>query len=244
MPLRGASLLAVRILAIAVSSAVVLALSFYLSIRVLILGGEVTVPDLTGRMVGESSALLGEAGLILEKEGERYDPKVPAGQIISQSPPAGAVTKSSRRIKVVVSLGTEVLPAPDLSGQSERRAVLELDRLGLRLGSVARASTSTAAERIVAQDPPPASGIFRGDRVSLLVSRGPRDLVYVMPDLTGQALERVQRVLGERGLRVSQTDREPSWAPSGTILRQFPLSGYPVSRGDAITVVVSSGPSA
>ncbi len=144
---------------------------------------------------------------------------------------------------MVISRGTEVLEAPDFTGDSERRALLEMDRLGLRVGSVARVSaTDRAAERVITQTPQAAAPIFRGDRLSLLISRGPREPVYVMPDLAGQPLERVRRVLGARGLALGTARSEPSTAPEGTILRQFPLPGYPVSRRDPISVVISRSP--
>jgi serine/threonine-protein kinase len=163
--------------------------------------------------------------------------------VVSQIPSAGSSIKINRKIRVIVSRGTEILAVPDLEGETERRARLEIDRLGLRVGEVARISaTGKPADRVISQAPPPASEMFRGDRVSLLVSRGPRDPVYVMPDLAGQPLERVKRILGTRGLRVAQTRFEVSRAPDGTIIEQFPKAGYPVSRRDAITVVVSRSP--
>jgi beta-lactam-binding protein with PASTA domain len=98
------------------------------------------------------------------------------------------------------------------------------------------------ADRVIAQDPRPSSEIFRGDRVSLLVSRGPRDAVWVMPDLTGQEAEQVRRLLSEKGLRLGQSRSQPSSAPAGTVVGQFPQPGFPVSRRDPITLVISGEP--
>jgi len=241
--LRGPLFLTVKILFILGTSGLVALLTFYLSVRALIFGNEVNVPDLRNQEVVASRQVLTEVGLTLEVVAREYDPAVPEGQIVSQQPAASATIKTNRKIKVVVSRGTEVLEAPDLAGGSERRALLEIDRLGLRLGAVARVSAGDrAAERIIAQTPQPAAPIFRGDRLSLLVSRGPRESVYVMPDLAGQTLTRVRRVLGRRGLRLGTARTEASAAPNGTILRQFPLPGYPVSRRDTISVVVSRPP--
>jgi beta-lactam-binding protein with PASTA domain len=241
--LRAPLALAIKVMLVLGTSGLVALLAFYISIRAMIFGNEVTVPDLTNQEVVASRLVLTEVGLTLEIVGEEYDPAVPEGQIVSQEPAPSAIIKTNRKIKVVLSRGTEVLEAPDLAGDSERRALLEIDRLGLRLGAVARVSAGDrAAERIIAQTPQPAAPIFRGDRLSLLVSRGPREPVYVMPDLSGQPLQRVRRVLGERGLRLGTARTEASAAPDGTILRQFPLPGYPVSRRDTISVVVSRPP--
>ena len=243
MTLRGASLLLLKLAFIAATSGLILLLTFYLSVRSRIFGNEVQVPDLAGETVESSSILLSQASLSVEVVEERFDPMVPAGQVVSQIPAAGSSIKTNRKIRVVVSRGTEILAVPDLNGETERRARLEIDRLGLRVGEVARISAAgKPADRVISQAPPAATEMFRGDRVSLLVSRGPRDPVYVMPDLAGQPLERVKRFLGARGLRVAQTRFEVSRAPDGTIIKQFPKAGYPVSRRDAITVVVSRSP--
>src|SRR5512134_3254601 len=67
---------------------------------------EVTVPDLQGKSVNEASATLAEAGLHLHvEEGRRLDPKIPAGQILTQEPQAGLSTRHDRSVKVWVSAG-------------------------------------------------------------------------------------------------------------------------------------------
>lgn len=241
MKISGPTLTFSKIFGILISSGIVMGLTFYATILITITGGEIPVPDLHGLPVAASTELAGKSGLHVEMVGERYDPQVPAGQVISQTPEAGAGIKANRKVKVVVSLGTEILKVPDLSGETERRAVIEIDRLGLRLGEVSRVSAAIPSDRVINQDPSPDSEIFRGEKVNLLVSRGPREPVYVMPDLFGQPLERVQSVLGARGFRLASTSFERSPSRAGTVLRQFPLSGYPVTRRDAITVVVSRG---
>ncbi|MCZ6650283.1 MAG: PASTA domain-containing protein [Acidobacteria bacterium] len=243
MNMRRLTIPVVKVLFIAGTAGLVSLLTFYISVRSLIFGNEVKVPDLHGHDVVASRRVLTASGLSLVIAGEEYDPVVPAGEVIRQTPPSGASIKTKRKIKVVVSRGTEVLAAPDLAGEGERKALLEIDRLGLRLGAVARVSAADrAADRVIGQTPLPDSPIFRGDRLSLLISRGPREPVYVMPDLAGQPLERARRALGSRGLNLGTARTEASNAPDGTILRQFPLPGYPVSRRDPISVVVSRSP--
>ncbi|MFQ5670443.1 MAG: PASTA domain-containing protein [Acidobacteriota bacterium] len=244
MTLRGASLTILKLLAIGVSSMAIMALAFYFSVRSIIFGNVVQVPDLHGETLEGARARLQAVNLFVDREEPRYDPVVEAGHIIEQTPAPGASIKTDRKVKVVLSLGTEILPAPDLQGQTERRAALDVEHLGLRMGDVARVGAGESPpERIIAQDPMPGDNMFRGDRISLLVSRRPREPVYVMPDLTGRPLEEVRRVLEARKLRVRETSFRFSRAPDGTILEQQPLPGYPVSRRDPIIVVVSRGSS-
>ncbi|MFQ5719939.1 MAG: PASTA domain-containing protein [Acidobacteriota bacterium] len=243
MKLKRVSVFAAKIGAIGATSLLLLVLSFYVSMRLVITGNDVTVPDLVGHTLEDSTRVAGGASLMVEETQQRFDPRVPAGEVISQMPPPGAAIKKRRKVRVVVSLGTEILSVPDLTGETERHAAIEIDRLGLQLGHVSRATTTHPVDRVVAQDPMPGTEIFRGEAVSLLVSRGRQDPTYVMPDLSGHAVREVEQAFSRVGFALSRTSYKDDWTPAGTVLRQFPPAGYPVDRRDPITVVVSRGPS-
>ncbi|MCZ6600543.1 MAG: PASTA domain-containing protein, partial [Acidobacteria bacterium] len=125
MNMRRLTIPVVKVLFIAGTAGLVSLLTFYISVRSLIFGNEVKVPDLHGHDVVASRRVLTASSLSLVIVGEEYDPVVPAGEIIRQTPPSGASIKTQRKIKVVVSRGTEVLLAPDLAGEGERKALLE-----------------------------------------------------------------------------------------------------------------------
>ena len=76
------------------------------SMRIAIRTREVMVPTLTGQSVNQATAALAESGLTLKvEESRRSDPKVPAGQILTQDPQAGVRTRPQRSVKVWVSAG-------------------------------------------------------------------------------------------------------------------------------------------
>ena len=90
-------------------------------------GQEVVVPDITERSMEEAKGILTETGLGMILESELYDPVVPEGYIMSQKPQAFSGVKKGRRIRVVVSKGSEQLTVPDLTrGISLRTAEIEL----------------------------------------------------------------------------------------------------------------------
>jgi beta-lactam-binding protein with PASTA domain len=217
-------------------------LSGYLSMRKAVRGGEVEVPSLQGQTMQEAGGTLKGAGLLLEKSGERSDPNVSEGKILGQDPPAGARLKRNRKVRVVVSLGTEVLQVPLLVGQPARRAQIALQQAGLRVGEIAYAyAEQTAGDRILAQEPPPGTPRQRQGQVDLLVSKGPRPKAWVMPTLEGLDIESASRILSSAGFRVGSLRREASpGTPPGTVLQQYPLAGYPLREGDSINLVVSS----
>jgi beta-lactam-binding protein with PASTA domain len=153
---------------------------------------------------------------------------------------AGLVTRSERSVKVWLSSGRSAGAVPSLIGQSERgaRARLQEDALGLRGVSEIR-SGRYASDAVVAQEPPP---LGRATTVSVLINRGERGATYVMPDLIGVYGASAAEVLRARGFRVTVTAEYPYPDPrvgAGIVLRQFPLAGFQIAHGEAISLEVS-----
>jgi serine/threonine-protein kinase len=207
--------------------------------RVALRTREVQVPPLTGKTVNEATGLLTEAGLNLKvEEGRRLDPKVPAGQIVTQDPAAGVRTRRERSVKVWVSGGPRSTTIPELSGESERTAQLRLQQEGLGLSSIAEIrSADYPAGTIVAQSPAPRTNAAQ---VALLVNRGERGARYVMPDLIGVDGSRAAELLRTRGFRATVVGDHPypGVAP-GIVLRQNPQAGFQIAPGEPISLEVS-----
>src|SRR5512132_2590193 len=107
------------------------------TMRVALRTRDVTVPTLVGKSVNDATAILTEAGLNLRvEEGRRSDPKVPAGQILTQDPQPGVSTRRERSVKVWVSAGPRATIVPALIGESERTAQLRLQQEGLELAAM------------------------------------------------------------------------------------------------------------
>lgn len=207
--------------------------------RVALKTREVVVPSLAGKTVNEATAVLTEAGLNLKvEEVRRLDPKVPAGQIVSQEPVAGLPTRRERSIKVWVSAGPRSMVIPSLPGESERTAQLRLQQDGLGLTTVAEIrSADYAVGTVVGQYPAPKSSAAQ---VSLLVNRGERGARFVMPDLIGVNGERAADVLRTHGFRATVVGEHPyPGVPSGIVLRQNPHAGFQIAPGDPISLEVS-----
>jgi serine/threonine-protein kinase len=214
-------------------------LSAAIGMRVALKTREVQVPPLTGKTVNEATGLLTEAGLNLKvEEGRRLDPKVPAGQIVTQDPAAGVRTRRERSVKVWVSGGPRATTIPELSGESERTAQLRLQQEGLGLASTAEIRSSDyPAGTVVAQFP---AARTNAAQVALLVNRGERGARYVMPDLIGVDGSRAAEVLRARGFRATVVGDHPypGVAP-GIVLRQNPQAGFQIAPGEPISLEVS-----
>ena len=210
-----------------------------IGMRVALKTREVQVPLLTGKTVNEATGMLTEAGLNLKvEEGRRLDPKVPAGQIVTQDPVAGVRTRRERSVKVWVSGGPRSTTIPELSGESERTAQLRLQQEGLGLASTAEIRSSDyPAGTVVAQFP---AARTNAAQVALLVNRGERGARYVMPDLIGVDGSRAAEVLRARGFRATVVGDHPypGVAP-GIVLRQNPQAGFQIAPGEPISLEVS-----
>src|SRR5689334_12104096 len=69
----------------------------------------VLVPDISSKAVNDALNILSPLGLGLEKEGEQFDKRFPAGAIVRQTPAAGMPVREGRIIRVTVSQGGETL---------------------------------------------------------------------------------------------------------------------------------------
>ncbi len=222
--------------------AIVLALSFYITLKLIVTeGDEVLVPDLVGKNTIDALKLLTEENLTIKVDRFDYSPAYPKDYITFQNPDPGIYLREGQEVRVVISLGSEEVVIPDLSGNSLRRASIILEQNGLKPGAIARVhSGEISVDHVIAQFPPPMSVSHRESRVQLLVSQGQKEPAYVMPDFIGSTaavsiplIEQLGLILG----KVSSTQVPDR--PKGVILDQYPLGGSRVTNGSPVTFVVN-----
>jgi beta-lactam-binding protein with PASTA domain len=173
-------------------------LSGYLAFKALSFSKTVEVPDLKGKTIVEANALLIKQGLYLKVEGEENDPVIVPGRIVRQDVPPGNKVKEQRGIKVFLSRGPKILVIPELTGQTLDEAESLAGKSGLRVEKVIRIhSASVEKDKVMAQRPHPdeplgggppqkPQDIMASRGLSLIVSSGPYDAVYICPDFTGR----------------------------------------------------------
>lgn len=209
-------------------------ISAIITMKVVTWGRTVDVPNLSGQEVTTAIGELRKSGLDIKIERQEHHPLVPEGHIISQQPQAGSSVKRGRDVQVVVSLGSQEVVVPEITGQVFRKVQVDLKQAGLVLGEVARANTPLPREQVVVQYPDPRTVLQKGATVDLLVSDGPGPVRYVTPDLTGMTATQAGQTI---------TDLYVTLAPSGTgkqVISQDPKPGYPVLAGAQITVTLGT----
>jgi beta-lactam-binding protein with PASTA domain len=215
--------------------------SSYFWFKYFVRGRSVATPNLIGKSLSDARAISSDVGLLLQLEGDRdrHADGIPKEAVVWQNRAPGSLVKRGTRLIVGRSLGPLVLTVPDLSGQSPRTALLRFAQRNLRLGNLAYIDIS-GRPGIVAEEPSRGTVVPGNTPVSLLVAFAPPPAPYVMPDLINRDIGQVRPTLESRGLAVSSVKFESyPGIPEGTIIRQYPLPGHPVSGKDAISLVVS-----
>jgi beta-lactam-binding protein with PASTA domain len=214
-------------------------LSAITAMRIAIHGRETTMPNIVGKNVSEANNMLRSRGLVLRVADRVYSDS-PINVVVRQTPTAGLLMKVSQQAHVVLSLGQRQLEIPLLEGNSLRASRIELLRAGLQVGEVSELTMpDEPVDTVVLQTPRPGAGAAT-PRVDVLVSRGPRDVAYVMPHLVGLSEIDAQRRLDVAGLhRKVNYVTAPQW-PHASVIDQSPLGGSRVSASATVELTIAN----
>lgn len=220
----------------------VFGVSAYLTLS-FIIGTEKTVviPDLVGKDIIYALEVLTDLGVNIKVKGSAYSDRVPKNFVISQRPEPGAIIKEGRDVHIVFSKGEERLIMPILVGLPLPQAEIILEENTLEKNVVSHTyNDHPGARAIVAQYPSPGMHVNRTARVNLLVSKGPRPAMFVMPDFTGMGLEAAILKIEEKGLvpGVIHTVYKPD-VPQNVVIDQEPLFGGPVTIKTRVNLVIN-----
>lgn len=202
---------------------------------------EVLVPDLAGLAKEDAAAQLEDLGLRVIEGEEVYSPEATPGTVLEQFPPALRAVRRGRPVQLVLAAGEPLARVPDLVGLSQRQCEIELGRVGLRLGRVARTFDPGGSLGVVAQRPHTGAELARESEVSILVREGHERTWHRMPDLIGNPLSRVREELARAGFDIRRvTYRSEGAQLPGTVLDQWPPAGSRIPQGGSIELVAAS----
>jgi beta-lactam-binding protein with PASTA domain len=216
--------------------------SMLLAMRFAIHGREVRVPQLGGLTPAEAERVANGDGLVLSVESRFYTSSVPKGRIASQSPVAGARVRRGWKVVAAESLGPQQAAIPNLIGQSEHAADINLGRRGLEVGSVVRVHLpGSPAGTVVAQSPAPNARDAASPKISLMLAAEDNAQSYVMPNFVGKQLEEASKILEDAGFTVGQVRTISGGidSSSGIVVKQRPSAGQKVSAGAVIDFEVA-----
>jgi beta-lactam-binding protein with PASTA domain len=198
---------AIRFALLALVLVIVAMVSALTAMRFAIHGQEIAVPPLVGLDPAEAERKVAGLGLQVSIERRYYSPQIPEGQIMSQLPLPGTNVRRGWQVRVAQSLGPTRVSIPDVTGQSEHAAELNIRRRGLDVASMAMVQTlGIPADQVLAQSPTANAAQVVAPKISLLVTVAAEPQAFVMPTFVGQALGSVNRSLQDAGFRLGNVN--------------------------------------
>jgi len=218
--------------------------SAFITMRLAIHGHEVKVPDLTNLTLSEASKQTSSLGLVLSLENRFYSPNTPPGHVLAQSPSPGITVRREWPVRITESLGAQQVAIPDLIGQTERTATINIRRLGLELGTVSHIAAPGESGVVIAQTPNPNATGVDSPRVSLLLSDGQQAEpdAFVMPSLAGLTLIGAAARAASAGLHIASAEdlNLNSTSDAAPLSPQSPPSATMPSFTEPIAHTISS----
>ncbi len=203
--------------------------------------GTISIPDFRSMTTEEAAQVAHDVGLIVEiDENGAFSATVDTGLIAEQEPIAGYHVKTGSVVRVRSSLGNQRITVPDLRGISFQAAQHDLAALGLKSGAQFRLNAHRVGDEVVATEPPIGTDVAPGTTINLLVNSTPKRDLWVMPSFLSRSVGSVRNYCRRNHLRLGHVHEVPyPGFAGGTILRQYPSAGSPLSRSDIITVWAS-----
>lgn len=180
---------------------------------------------------------------------------------MSQLPLPGSKVRRGWQVRVAQSLGPTRVAIPDVTGQSEHAAELNIRRRGLDVATMAEVETEgIPADQVLAQSPRSDATQVLAPKISLLVTTAPETPAFVMPNFVGQSLGSVSQALQDAGFKLGSVSvaapeappadqaseqgaivpvPPPAQAtPASIVLSQVPAAGQKVAAGSWVSVQV------
>jgi len=200
------------------------------------------VPKVIGMDPGQAQKALAAKALKLNVAKSQYDEHIPAGLLMMQSPPPNTYMRRGQTVQAVLSKGNPKVAIPSVVGQSYQEAQILLASSRLRVGKESLMYSNTDAKDMVLAQTPEAAGVAEAfTAVDLLVSAGPRQAYYVMPDLKNKSLENAFKLLRPAGITIQKIKNEVhDDLDSETVLTQTPPAGTKLQEKDPVTFTVSA----
>jgi serine/threonine-protein kinase len=125
----------------------------------------VTMPDVSGKPADQANSILSALGLS-PSDVPQFSDTVPAGTVISTSPPTGTTAHKGDVVQVYVSKGPQLYPVPDVRGDTVPQATQILEAAGFK---VTVSQFPGGPGRVLSQNPGAGSKAKRGATVHLYV---------------------------------------------------------------------------
>ena len=192
-----------------------------------------TVPDVTGMESDAAQGALKESRFV-PVLAEDWSQDVPEGSVASQTPAAGESIPHDSEVTIVISKGKEPLTIPEI-GEADGAAYEQLLKdTGFEVSRSDEFSDEVAEGNVISVDPAEGTDGFRGDTVTIVISKGPE--LIVVPNVIGKQQGEAREVLEAAGFKVNVEKYLGGYF--GTVRLQSEAAGSKVRKGTTITLTV------
>jgi serine/threonine-protein kinase len=193
------------------------------------------VPNVVNKSAAEARDQITAAKLTVGTQKQAYDEQVAAGLVVSTDPRAGTELKRGGKVDLVVSKGRQPIKVPDFTKKPADEAVKALGDLGLKVDATEQQNSDDVPKgSVISQTPPGGTTLFKGDEVTLVVSKGP--VMVKVPDVTGKQAGEARKILEGAGF-VVQEERALGGI-FGTVHHTDPKAGTEAPKGSTVTMVI------
>lgn len=201
----------------------------------------VVVPDLKNKNVLDVLKILTRLDLNAKIKETRYHPQIPRDRIIFHEPEAGSRIKAGRDVYLHISRGPQTVTLPDVTGLTVTQAHNAILEKGLCIGNPSFTYTEdTVEDQIIAQNPSAGTRLEQGKCIKLLISRGIRPVVVLMPDVKGILLEEAIVRIEKSRLSVNKIFEDyQAGKTAGVVLDQTLPAGYHVLEKTGVDLVIN-----
>ena len=204
--------------------------------------GQVMVPDVVGKSLGEAEKLLYKNGLKYVIK-DKVENDMPAGTVILQDPDASNITDAGSTIELILSDGKGKDRVVDVTGRPLEEAKVLLEESGYTVKVKEEESKEVAPGSVISQSVE--SGEEKGTEITLVVSTGSKEIdtskVVKVPNLMEKSYEEAIKELSKKNLYYTKEEVYNASLPANTIIGMNPGAGEEVKAGTIVKLTVNLG---
>ncbi len=204
-------------------------------------GITIPLPNVIGFELQTAVTTLEDLGFEVEtiaEENSDVEPNV----VWSQAPEGGELLPQDSKVSITYNPSNAPIPVPDISGKSLLEARSALLNLGLIIGVISYETHPTIPEeRIISTLPEAGEQVLGGATIDIVVSQGSG--IVTMPNVQNQSLFSARSTLEGDPYEfvVTVVEESSSTVEPGRVTRTGPSAGIQATRGDAVTIYISTG---
>ena len=204
---------------------------------------EVEVPSLIGLTQGEAEDKLAEVGLKSRHGIDVFNKDIEEGKVCAQNKEPGSMVVEGTTVEFILSLGRETGYIPNVVGAKPAEAEALILREGFVFVYAEKEYSNEFDEGVVMKQSPTFGQAYKGDTVTLTVSRGPKPIS--MPSMIGKTRAEVEAEFNRdypKMLPIFLTEEATEIAQLNRVIRQDPAPGSEVKFDSTVYFYIGVAP--